>query len=159
MSRLVVSRVRMVHLQASSSLRLLVLPTFPLQKNQKLPDRYKYDGQTGNTWVPSSTSLSEVTFCCRSGGSTHEEELLLFLWALEVFCQSAIDGAQNDHASKVHAILSNKEVPRLFKPWCQRLKITERVRPRTRIALLLGRSIWERSGLCSPSSEQKQLGS
>ncbi|CAE7353892.1 Lmf1, partial [Symbiodinium sp. CCMP2456] len=26
-----------------------------------------------------------------------------------VFCQSAIDGAQNDHASKVHAILSNKE--------------------------------------------------
>ncbi|CAE7195024.1 unnamed protein product, partial [Symbiodinium pilosum] len=26
-----------------------------------------------------------------------------------VFCQSAIDGAQNDHASKVHAILANKE--------------------------------------------------
>ena len=28
---------------------------------------------------------------------------------LQVFCQSAIDGAQNDHASKVHAVLSNKE--------------------------------------------------
>lgn len=27
----------------------------------------------------------------------------------QVFCQSAIDGAQNDHASKVHAILANKE--------------------------------------------------
>lgn len=26
-----------------------------------------------------------------------------------VFCQSAIDGAQNDHASKVHAVLANKE--------------------------------------------------
>ncbi|CAK9032718.1 unnamed protein product [Durusdinium trenchii] len=26
-----------------------------------------------------------------------------------VFCQSAIEGAQNDHASKVHAILANKE--------------------------------------------------
>ena len=27
-----------------------------------------------------------------------------------VFCQSAIDGAQNDHASKVHAVLANKQV-------------------------------------------------
>lgn len=28
--------------------------------------------------------------------------------SFQVFCQSAIDGAQNDHASKVHAILANK---------------------------------------------------
>lgn len=33
------------------------------------------------------------------------------MWRTEVFCQSAIEGAQNDHASKVHAILANKE------PW------------------------------------------
>ena len=41
------------------------------------------------------------------GGSSDQSSHRQFSF-FQVFCQSAIDGAQNDHASKVHAILANK---------------------------------------------------
>ena len=42
--------------------------------------------------------------CVRSATLSNHASLCL----PQVFCQSAIEGAQNDHASKVHAILANK---------------------------------------------------